>query len=100
MKSINLKTLALIFSTNVILAFLSFFGAWAHSDHGEGIIVDILFRLFYVYATPFYWIPFIYNGEAGVVTVIIAIGIDVLIWSIIIERIISEICLKRPAVNS
>ena len=71
----------------VLFSTVCFFGSFAHSDGGEGFIVNSLAKLFYVFAFPFLYIFYLLNIINGV-SYIEALILDSLFYGLLIERII------------
>jgi hypothetical protein len=86
-KKINYKILLPAIFINALLCAASYFGAFAHSDGGEGIIIEILYLLFYVFAFPLFLLLMKLDimHFASSVT---ALTVDVLFYSFLIERLV------------
>lgn len=85
--SINYKRIVIITLLTGLIQFVSYFGAFAHSDGGTGFIINLLYILFYILALPFYLTLLKLNITDSSI-LLGGLILDCLFYGFLIERIL------------
>jgi hypothetical protein len=94
-KSINIKIFLKLFVTLVIVYIISYLFAFSRAEGAEGIFILAMSVPAMILSFPFFWLCATVEVLRHPISFLFAIGLDIILYAFIIERVISNLLVGK-----